>query len=402
METTDKTNTQNESKISLHTYMTALYLFLMPLGLIPVLGGISLLKILTYPIAIVCVICYFNDKTELNFNLTQLLFAVFIMYTALSVLYYDTYESEQSVCGFVQIMFVSFVFCCRKCNKYEYKVIEKSFVLMGIAVLVLFFLSGKTLLEGRNTLTILGTPADPNELCGYLILPEIFCFKYIFSQKSNLKSKIFYAVYLLFIVFAALKTGSRGGLLAIMFTAVLYSVTGVKETKRKAAALAAVIIIAVIAAKLVIPNLPGKIAERMAIERIIEDRATGRLDIWKILIDDTLKSNKSYLIGGGTTSAIDALKGADIGNTVAHNQFIQVFHDGGLIGTVLFVSAYASAILQNLKRNIYASIAAAGFAVLGMTLTFDPSMKIFWNTFMFCMMRFESDDNFFPSKQHLN
>ena len=163
METTDKTNTQNESKISLHTYMTALYLFLMPLGLIPVLGGISLLKILTYPIAIVCVICYFKDKTELNFNLTQLLFAVFIMYTALSVLYYDTYESEQSVRGFVQIMFVSFVFCCRKCNKYEYKVIEKSFILMGIAVLVLFFLSGKTLLEGRNTLTILGTPADPNE-----------------------------------------------------------------------------------------------------------------------------------------------------------------------------------------------------------------------------------------------
>ena len=75
-------------------------------------------------------------------------------------------------------------------------------------------------------------------------------------------------------------------------------------------------------------------------------------------------------------------------NGVAHNAFIQILNDEGLIGVILFAASVAACIFRNIKhRPLYACamIALIGFALSLSFYVFKPYLNIM----MMCAMSFE-------------
>ena len=100
------------------------------------------------------------------------------------------------------------------------------------------------------------------------------------------------------------------------------------------------------------------------------------------------KSRRGLSAAQGIFSTYDIMYAAGFQNGVAHNAFIQILNDEGLIGVILFAASVAVCIFRNIKQQpLYACamIALIGFA---MSLSFYV-FKPYLNIMMMCAMSFE-------------
>ena len=70
-------------------------------------------------------------------------------------------------------------------------------------------------------------------------------------------------------------------------------------------------------------------------------------------------------------------------HVVAHNQFIQSLYNQGIPGFVMFILMSSAAVLRNIKKRGYISAAMLGVLALSMTLTINPSIKVFRNLLIY-------------------
>ena len=70
-------------------------------------------------------------------------------------------------------------------------------------------------------------------------------------------------------------------------------------------------------------------------------------------------------------------------HVVAHNQFIQLLYNQGIPGFVMFILMSSAAVLRNIKKRGYISAAMLGVLALSMTLTINPSIKVFRNLLIY-------------------
>ncbi|MBP3359364.1 MAG: O-antigen ligase family protein [Clostridia bacterium] len=380
-----------KQKIRLPMIMMCMYFLAVPLSIINLPGGFSLLKATSVGLAAVMIPLLFVGDNEIKLNGMHLAWTAYLIYSFSTMFLKRDDIAIDTFRGFLEVSALAILVSCRVYNQREKRWIYNSWILVGLIMVVLmtFTSGGYSNHEGRETIVLLGNNEDPNQINGYFLLPIIICIDRVIDSREKNKSRIVYVALIIAMLYCVVKSGSRGGLAAVMVTVLVYSVIAVKGLKNRVITAVVITLTALLLFVFIIPHLPQSLLERFDLNRIVEDRATNRFDIWLALIND-LKSNiGSFTWGKGFYSTAPTIIDAGLENTVAHNHIIQVLYDQGIVGCVLFLIMIVTGGVRMLKKNSVITVALLGIMSLGMSITMYAYYKIFWNILIMTSLNFE-------------
>ncbi|MDD4690189.1 MAG: O-antigen ligase family protein [Eubacteriales bacterium] len=368
------------SYISIDCVMACIYFLSLPFTVVTTPFG-SLMKIITMPVTAVLLYKLIFGKTKpLAFNSVHLVYSVYVLYTVCGLFFLMNDMSVLHTKDMLLTYFVMTLISIRVYNDKEIDLIESSWVLVGVycAYLALTSTEVANEFENRTIVYVLGFREDPNQFCAYFIMPVMICIKRIVEKR---KFTLLYIVLLILIMYSVLRTGSRGGFLGIIIGIVMCIFLAVKSFKAKIALIMIGILSAIIIMTVVFPLLPEDVQVRFSVESVVEDNGAGRFDIWKYLFNYSLEKPERFLLGSGLFSTYTILEEAKVVDKAgaAHNQFVQVLTDQGVIGVVLFLTLIATCFFRSWKRNPYYACAFVAVMVFSMSLTlylFKPYINI--------------------------
>ena len=360
-----------------------MYFLCLPLTVVTTPFG-SVLKLITMPTVALLAAKHLTGKGKISFNYVQFVYFMYVLYTVLQLVMYNTEMSvtttRDMVLGFLTFLLISM----KVYNKREAELLEWIWLFVGVICIYVAFTSREVMseLEERTVIRVFGFEEDQNQFCSYFIMPVLICIKRI-TQKR--KFSPIYIAMLLLIIYAILKTGSRGGLIGILLGAVVYILVGIKSLKAKIAICLAAVLFAVLVVTVVFPMLPESVRERYSVERVSEDKGSGRFEIWEYLLEYTFEKPERIIFGSGLWSSYEILENAPktFHNGVAHNTFIQVFSDQGLLGFLLFIIVMFACLIRPLRTEKLYTCAFFALMAFSMSLTFYV-FKPYLNIMMMC------------------
>ncbi len=367
--------------ISLECLMACLYFVFLPFTVVTTPFG-SLLKVVTIPIICVLTLRMLMGKSDLSFNYIHFLYAVYVIYTIGTLFLCADEMAVVTVKDMVLGLFMLILISLRVYNKQEIELIETAWIAMGVYCIIAGLTSKEVVseYESRAVIRILGFEEDQNQFCAYLIMPVLISIKR-FTEKRR-----FYPLYAAIIAasfYVILKTGSRGGLIGVLFGVVAYIVIGIKNIRTKIIVIALSVLTVIVFVTVVMPMLPEDVAMRFSVEAVEKDGGSGRFDIWKYLIEYSAREPMRLIRGSGIFSTYDIMHAAGFKNGVAHNAFIQILNDEGIIGLLIFTAAIGACVLRNIKNKPVYAAAVIALLAFSMSLTFYV-FKPYLNVMMMC------------------
>lgn len=170
----------------------------------------------------------------------------------------------------------------------------------------------------------------------------------------------------LIVVFAVvISSGKRGGSIALFFALFVYlmiKVTGQRK-QNKLLHLTLFLAIAAVVGYFAIEKLAD--SDLLIAFRLKEmEGGSGRSDIWADVIRMILNSNPFQLIFGHGYGAVTTHSS---GKMVAHNDFLELMYDYGLIVSIIYISLHANIIKKTVRmvkeHSFYAAPMAFSYAV---------------------------------------
>lgn len=391
----NKTVIEKKQKLplSVPAMCIALYFACEPLTFITTVGGMSVLKLVTFPILAVLFVYLFLGKSDLRFNVIHLFAILYLLWSTTTLFFYKT----ESAMTQLKDLYVAYAFLIlatvRPINTREERLIDFAWLFVGIVCVWLVLSSHETVYGDRTVIVVNGSYEDPNQFCSYFILPVLTALKLIGKKSKNLPWKIALMVYLGVILFGILKTGSRGGLLGIgaaVFAYIFFSTKGIIK-KFVVVGLIAIVVVALFT--VLLPYMPDGVQERLSVEAVAKDKGSGRFDIWKFLVSYSLNGDlKSLLIGHGLLSTETIMRENYFSNGVAHQQLVQCFFDQGLIGVLIFVPMVGACLIRTIRKNKLAFAALCSIIVFSCSLTFY-TFKPMINVLIMCVLSFDTKQN---------
>lgn len=376
----------NKEPISLDCIIACLYFMCLPFTVVTTPFG-SLLKLITLPIIAVLSVRTLMGKSDISLNYVHFCYLIYIIYTISMLFVYSDSKAvvttKDMALGTLMFLLISM----RIYNNREKELIETAWLIVGIICVYACITSTEVVSksESRAVVRILGFEEDQNQFCAYLIMPALISVKR-FLEKRKLAPLYIILVGLCF--YSILKTGSRGGLLGVMLGLAAYAAIGIKNPKTTLILLLSSVAFVFIFLTVIMPMLPEDVAARYTISAVEEDGGSGRTDIWKFLINYSFQEPVRLIRGSGIFSTYGIMHSAGFANGVAHNAFIQVLNDEGMLGLLLFIISSAVCVIRNVKRQpLYACAFTAmmGFAISLTFYVFKPNLNIM----MMCAMTFE-------------
>ena len=372
-----------KEKISIDCIMACMYFICLPLTVITTPLG-SMLKVVTMPTVAILSVRLLMGKSKLCFNYLHFTYFFYVLYTVMQLAMFSsehaTTTTRDMVLGFLTFILIS----VRIYNEREIDIIEWAWIIVGIICVFVAFTSNEVVseIEERAVIKIFGYEEDQNQFCSYFIMPVLICIKRIVEKRKIMP---FYVIMLLLIMYAILKTGSRGGMIGIIAGAGIYIMIGIKSIRTRIAIGISAILIAIITVTVIFPLMPESVQERYSVEQVIEDKGSGRFDIWAYLLEYTFEKPERIIFGSGVLSSYEILANAPktFHNGVAHNTFIQVFSDQGLFGLILFLLVMLSCFMRPRFTDKLYACAFLALMAFSMSLTFYV-FKPYLNIMMMC------------------
>jgi len=256
------------------------------------------------------------------------------------------------------------------------RAIMLSGVLTGILILYLYA-SQITFMDSVRASLVLGERvADPNHTAASLLLPfSLFLSATLSVRRIKLSSHIL-PLGILFAVIVL--SGSRGGLLGLAVAVISLFIMHFGQHWKQKMKVVAVTVGGAVAGWLMWPLLPVELTQRFLLAEIIAGGGSGRLDIWTVGISAWL-ANPIVGYGFGSFGAIHTLWEGSW--AVAHNIYLQLLVEMGIVGLVLLLIALGLGYNAHAKSSLERGATAGFLAVLGAsfflgTLYFDN----FWLT----------------------
>jgi len=242
------------------------------------------------------------------------------------------------------------------------------------ASVMIFQFAHNVTIEGRASLMVNGTEANPNELAASLILPSSLALCGLLAKGSRLKRGALLAV-LVAITTSVFLSMSRGSLLALAATLLLCMFrTGVNKR---------LMLILVLGVPLLF--LPSLFYQRL--EESLTGRGTGRYDIW--LAGAQIVKDHPVIGVGLANFPVAYTKVAGYAHIFpshgyireAHDAYLQICAETGVIGLILFLGALRAQLKEvraAISRGVDYSAVALEAACWGM-LVAALSGNIQWN-----------------------
>ncbi len=245
--------------------------------------------------------------------------------------------------------------------------------------------------SGHTAVTSMTIGIGYNEVTGRLIWPGIgpnyhsanlifpFGIALAFYDSKNFLNKLFWLVICILIASAVVGTFSRSGFISISLVAALYLV------QRHIRAIVPILLLGSVLAILVL-FLPQLILRIGSIGDAVATGATGRFTAWKYAFEMWFSSP---VYGMGLGSYFAAHGG------VAHNTFLSVLSETGLIGILLYLSIIFFSVQTCLRTKIACFstgetlflrtlvMALGGMCVMLATISYEE-VKLFWMACSLC------------------
>ena len=374
-------------KISPHCILSCLYFLLLPTTIAVNSAGNSILKLATIPIGLFFLVTLILSNRKLQINGVHLALLIYTLTVVATLFCNANAVSVDFVVGYVLNAALYICLTVIPYNKDELWLMEKVQILLLIILNLMTILSNATR-YGRTTLIIMGQTCDPNYFVGFFIFPMTTLLKQIVSGKH----RVFYIALLATSMYSIFLSGSRGGFLAIAVTiagfALLYPSSFAKRFLLMVGGLTLILVLWVVFK----PLLPENIVERMSVEAVIESRGTGRLDIWKSMIQEIVDQPDKLLLGRGINAMHLLFVNGSWSHAVAHNQVIQTVYNQGLIGLLSFLFLTGICFFRCVKRRKTVAIAILGMLALSVSLSFNQTTRTFWNLVAYAAFAFPDSD----------
>lgn len=374
-------------QISPHCILACLYFLLLPTTIAVNSAGNSILKLATVPIGAFFLITIFLSKTKLQINGVHLALLVYT-FSAISTLFVDS--SQGSIIFVTGYILNAALYVCLTVvpyNEDELEWMENVQILLLVILNTLALFSNGTL-DDRTTLMIMGQTCDPNDFVGYFVLPLAVALKKLVSGKHPLLYLSLIAVSL----YSVFLSGSRGGFLAIAVTIAGFAFLYPSGFAKRCLLLIGGMVLFVVFWTVFKPFLPENIVERMSVESVAETGGSGRIALWKSMLQTIIKEQDKLLFGRGIKTIYRFLSNGTWREAVAHNQLLQITYNQGLVGLISFLTLTGISFFRCVKRRKTVSIAIVGMMALSVSLSFNQTTRTFWNLIAYAAFAFPDND----------
>lgn len=345
-----------------------LYYFLLSFDFVAVTSGVSVGRIVACLVLFAGLLQVRSLRVPIDPPFISML--VFMIASLCSILFLPAYFFELSSYFTIFLnLAVVLIICSTPMNEVDCSYLEHALLAAALVLAVACIVSpgqvGDEWVTGRIVANIGGSQQDPNEFCGYFLLP-VSVFSLSFIRNRNLLSLMLLA----FMLYTVLMTGSRGGLLAVvaaLFVAVILAAKDQKNSIIIAVFALLIFLLLLVSFDAVLDMLPKAIARRFDLSDASMGTASARVNGWNDILESFLNSSVFEQIlghGYGTTTFASSI------HLVAHNVYIELLYDVGLIGLISFLFVYFYSCFQAFKTNHYALFAAMiGESVLMFSLS---------------------------------
>ena len=237
---------------------------------------------------------------------------------------------------------------------------------------------------------------DPNEFCTYLIIPAAIALSFFFTSKSISIKTVLLALLFLYIYFS-ISAGSRGGTCAILCT---FFVILFFESKNAfhlfIFIFAGIILVFVLSSFDFRVLFDETLLERFTYENSFESYGGGggRFDIWEAYKGYFFAHPLALLFGVAPYGSVDV-------PYVAHNQFLQLLMDSGLIGLSLYLLFLYNLFKIAKKKDIYIIASFIGIHISLLSLSAYSWFKIVYLFYLLVLLSFDSPNDSDDEKSSL-
>lgn len=201
---------------------------------------------------------------------------------------------------------------------------------------------------------------------GAVIFPTYYCITYLVILLVTIKTKMKW-VFIVSSVLVILASTKRAGFLALIIGIMVYLLLDmlIQTTSRKKIRKFVFISIIVISSIILFNNILSSmnITTFERISAIAEDNGSDRTLIWDRIIQSYLRSNLDMQLFGHGFHAVEQI---NIYSTLAHNDYLEILYDFGIIGIVIYIIIQINMIIflikSVIKKRVYAP--ALGFAMV--------------------------------------
>lgn len=374
-------------QIGPHCILSCLYFLLLPTTIAINSAGNSILKLATIPIGLFFLVTLLFSKRKLQINAVHLAL-IFFTLTVVATLFCDAQATfVDFVIGYALNAALYICLSVIPYNKTELELLENVQIVLLIILNVMALVSGGNE-DNRTTLVIMGQTSDPNFFVGFFVFPLTVALKKLVSRKHTL----LYLVLIAISFYSIFLSGSRGGLLAIAVTVAAFALLYPSKGSTRVKLLVGGMVLILLFWGIFKPLLPDNIVERMSVDAVVESGGTGRIKIWKSMLQEIVDQPEKLLLGRGINATHRMFLGRSWNNAFAHNQVIQTLYNQGLIGLLAFLAMTAISFFRCVKRRKTVAIAILGMMALSLSLSFNQTTRTFWNLIAYAAFAFPDSD----------
>ena len=372
-----------KNNISMHCILASLYFLMLPLTISVNSAGASLLKIATIPISIYFVVSLLFYKKDFQINIVHIVLCIYTVLTVFTMFVNPTSDNLDYVIGYFLNAALFLCISIVEYNENELKILEYVQIALIVIITAITFYNDATV-HDRTTLSIFGQECDPNYYVGFFIFPLTVTMKKICTSKYRLlyTAIAFLAMYAIFL------SGSRGGLLSILVTITAFAVIYPEKGINKIMILVCMMLSVFVLWLVIKPFLPDTVINRMSVEAVVETGGTNRTEIWASMLNEIKNSSRDFIFGRGIGVRHPMTFSGTKAFVFAHNHMIQALYDQGIVGVIAFVMVVFSCCIRCIEKRKCVAIALLGMMALSLSLSYNPSIKFFWNMIPYAAFAF--------------
>ena len=313
---------------------------------------------------------YITDLTGL-----YILFAIFELCSFL----WAPSSGDRDWFQYLKIIIYVIIIITTTFSENETKVILFGQIVMGIIVTFVLATTSNTMIyqgayltdTNRAILKIGDVQLDPNYTCMLFFPAVMFAWITLFSE-CKARYRILSTLYILIALYACLRTGSRGGIYAIVVGLFYYFAINRGSSFKKITIIILTIICVIYIFPYFLSYLPDSVAKRFSLAKVFTSGGAGRQNYWEQCLSHVGDSFRTLLIGHGK-GATFALLGMN-----SHNFFIDTLYNGGIIELVLLVLFILKIFKRlNARKNTYAKALFICYLMMSFTVSVGTSI-FFW------------------------
>lgn len=354
-------------------------------------GRGSILKLYGYLLVLAIFFIQYRTKGTIPLRIDKVFrpFLIWFAYACLSVFWsYDMSQGFDYILSMGNVFLLALVFTSIYWNKREIYLLFTAYGFSSLLFSILLIALGNQVHSAtlRYTVVIMGTVYDPNVVVGFIAPGAILL---LLLMKRKFLPWFVALPSVAVIVLAIFLTGSRGGVLAVGASVVFYLFAYVVKERlstRKILILTGMIIAIIGVLYFLITYLDASIVNRVFHIDMTEGSSLDRIQL--------LKNAWGYFsdreIFGLGCGGLDAVSN----NHGAHNMYMFVLADMGIVGGILFMFAILS-LMYKVWRTVDWELTVVLVCTCCIIFFLDSyHAKYFWNTILFLGMNYITSRNY--------